>query len=146
MPPLPMQAGRIKIQRALCAIVVLGACAALAAGCGSSTSGNTTGYGTAPAVLPPQTRPGTHPAVVVQMRALRFTPAKVTVAAGQAIEWINHDNVVHNVTSSDGTMIKSGSFGPGKRFEYTPSQPGSYTYYCTIHPTTMQATIVVTRH
>jgi plastocyanin len=121
-----------------------GACvlAASLAACGSSSSANGPDYGTAPVVPAPQTQPGTHPSKVVRMRALRFTPTTVHVRVGQTVEWTNQDNVVHNVTSSDGLTIQSGNFGPGHKFEFTPKQAGTITYYCTIHPTTMQATVV----
>ena len=137
-----MRVGRIQIQRAA-AIVAACALAACLGACGSSSNASGPNYGTAPAVPAPQTPTGTRPSKIVRMRSLSFAPATVHVRVGQTIEWINQDNVVHNVTSNDGTTIQSGNFGPGHRFEFTPKQPGSITYYCTIHPTTMQATIVV---
>ena len=137
-----MRLGRSQILRA---VAPVGACALamLVAGCGSSTNTNSASYGTAPVKAPPQTPAGTRPAVVVRMQGLRFSPASVHVAAGQTIEWVNRDSVVHNVTSSDGTAIMSGNFGPGKKFEFTAKLAGTFTYYCTIHSTTMKGRIVV---
>jgi plastocyanin len=137
-----MRVGRIEIQRAV-AIVGAGALVACLGACGSSTNTNGSNYGTAPVVPAAQTAAGTRPSKIVRMRSLAFIPATVHVRAGQTIEWINQDSVVHNVTSNDGLAIQSGNFGPGHKFEFTPKQPGSITYYCTIHPTTMQATLVV---
>jgi plastocyanin len=139
-----MRVGRIQIQRV---VAIVGACALVAClgACGSSTSATGTNYGTAPVVPAAQTPAGTHPSKIVRMRSLAFAPATVHVRVGQTIEWLNQDSVVHNVTSKDGLTIQSGNFGPGRRFEFTPKQPGSITYYCTIHPTTMQATVVVVR-
>jgi plastocyanin len=127
------------------AVATSAACilAAVAAGCGSSSTASTVAYGTAPVVAPPQTPPGTHPAKVVQMKSLRFTAATVRIKLGQTIEWINRDDVIHNVTSEDGTTIQSGNFGPGGKFEYTPKLAGTITFFCTIHPTTMQGRIIV---
>jgi plastocyanin len=141
-----MRVGRIQIQRAV-AIVGAGALVACLSACGSSSNANGPDYGTAPAVPAPQTPPGTAPSKIVRMRSLAFMPATLHVRVGQTVEWINDDNVVHNVTSNDGLTIKSGNFGPGHKFEFTPKQQGkntySITYYCTIHPTTMQATLIV---
>ena len=137
-----MRVGRIQIQRA---VAIIGACAVVGSlsACGSSSNASGPNFGTAPVVVAPQTPPGTHPSKIVAMRSLAFIPATVHVRVGQTIEWTNQDNVIHNVTSNDGLTIQSGNFGPGHKFEFTPKQTGSITYYCTIHPTTMQATIVV---
>lgn len=138
-----MRVGRIQILRAA---AVAGACAAGAslAACGSSGVPAGVAVGTAPAVPTPQTPPGTPASKVVRLRNLAFSPTTVRVHVGQTIKWVNDDNVVHNVTSQDGTTIASANFGPGQSFEYTPKLAGTtITYYCTIHPTTMQATIVV---
>jgi plastocyanin len=137
-----MRVGRIQIQRAAATV---GACALIAglSACGSSSNAGQPNVGTAPIVPAPQTPPGTPASKTVRMQSLTFAPATVRVRVGQTIEWINADNVIHNVTSNDGLTIQSGNFGPGHKFEFTPKQAGSITYFCTIHPTTMQATIVV---
>jgi plastocyanin len=137
-----MRVGRIQIQRA---VALVGACALVAclSACGSSSNAGQPNVGTSPVVVAPQTPAGTPAGKIVRMQSLAFAPATVHIRVGQTIEWINQDNVVHNVTSNDGLTIQSGNFGPGHKFEFTPRQVGSITYYCTIHPTTMQATIVV---
>jgi plastocyanin len=133
------------------AATTLAACAAVAAvvGCGSSSNSSGANVGTAPVVAPPQTPLHTHPAKVVVMANIAYAPTTVRVSVGQTIEWVNRDNVIHNVTSADGTTINSGDFGPGHSFEYTPRQtdptgkPVTLKYYCTLHPTVMIAKIVV---
>ena len=125
----------------------MGLCA-LGAGlgaCGSSSSANGVHYGTAPVVPALQTPAGTHASRIVRLRNLAFNPNVVHIRVGQTIKWVNRDTVVHNVTSSDGVTIQSNNFAPGHSFEFTAKQPGILTYYCTIHPTTMQASIVVLR-
>jgi plastocyanin len=141
-----MRVGRIQIQRAAATV---GACALVVclSACGSSSNAGQPNVGAAPVVPAPQTPAGTPASRIVRMQSLAFAPATMHVRLGQTIEWINQDNVVHNVTSNDGLTIQSGNFGPGHKFEFTPKQTSSttysITYYCTIHPTTMQATIVV---
>ena len=66
------------------------------------------------------------------------------------------DPGVHTVTSGtvtqdggtvtihpDGTF-DSGEIATGKTFTRKFDTPGTYTYFCRIHPATMQATITVT--
>lgn len=135
--------GRIQIQR-LFALALLCALGAFAGGCGGS-SGNTgtVTYGTAPVIPAPQTPPNTRPSKVVRMQGLSLKPATIHVRVGQTIEWVNRDNVPHNVTSADGVQIQSGNFGPGGKYEFTAKQAATISYYCTIHPTTMQGKIVI---
>lgn len=136
-----MRVGRNEIKRSIAVVCVCGLAVGLAAcGSGSATGAN---YGTAPVVPAPQTPPGTHASRVVRLASLAFKPATVHVRVGQTIRWVNADSVVHNVTASDGLTIQSGNFGPRHSYEFTPKQAGTITYYCTIHPTTMQGTIIV---
>jgi hypothetical protein len=58
------------------------------------------------------------------------------------VTWINRDIVRHTVTSSDG-LFDSGRLSAGGRFNYTFDEPGTYGYFCTIHPL-MRGTIIVT--
>jgi len=83
------------------------------------------------------------PAVAVSMRNLAFTPQRTTATVGQSIEWINRDDVAHNVTTLDGSTIASADLRPGGRFAYVPARAGRLRYYCTIHPSTMSGELVV---
>jgi plastocyanin len=73
---------------------------------------------------------------------LSFTPPTFTVKAGSTVTWINRDSTTHTVTSTTG-LFDSGNLGSGDTFKFTFSQPGTYQYYCTIHPN-MKGTIVAT--
>jgi plastocyanin len=69
-----------------------------------------------------------------------FNPKSVTVKAGQTVAFTNNDSVTHTSTSS---AWDSGDIQPGSSYTLTaPSQPGSYTYHCSIHPS-MTGTLVV---
>jgi plastocyanin len=73
-----------------------------------------------------------------------FAPATLTVAKGTRVEWSNTTDAPHTVTSDSGTTLASSMINPsGGSFSFTFSQPGTYTYHCTIHPN-MKGTIVVT--
>jgi len=49
--------------------------------------------------------------------------------------------VDHTTTSDDG-LWDSATLQPGEQFSFAFDQPGTYTYFCSIHPS-MTATIVV---
>lgn len=77
----------------------------------------------------------------VEMKGIKFLPARVEVAAGTTVTWTNNDPLAHTVTADDGTW-DSGPIDPGKTFSRTFAQPGEYTVHCTPHPF-MKAVIVV---
>ena len=99
-------------------------------------------------VVPP---PSNGPVVHVVMRKLAFDPSTITVKTGERVEWDNHDNVDHTVTSeanasdTSTAVFDSATIHPGATFIYTPQRPGLVRYVCTLHPTVMVGTIKVER-
>jgi plastocyanin len=77
----------------------------------------------------------------VKIDNFSFTPQTLTVAAGTTVTWTNHDDVPHNVVSTD-KVFKSKTMDTDEKFSYTFAKPGTYNYYCSIHPR-MTATVVV---
>jgi plastocyanin len=63
-----------------------------------------------------------------------FTPAELTVAAGTTVEWINRDDIPHVVVSEDKKTFKSKALDTDDKFSYTFTNPGTYAYFCSIHP------------
>ena len=70
-----------------------------------------------------------------------FTPATITVPAGATVTWSNHDDTPHTVTASDNSF-GSAAILPNAQFTYTFSAPGTYNYFCSIHPF-MTAKVIV---
>ncbi len=70
-----------------------------------------------------------------------FTPMEVTVKVGTQITWTNGDDIPHTVVSSD-NAFKSKTLDTDEKFSFTPTKPGTYSYFCSIHPK-MTAKIVV---
>lgn len=70
---------------------------------------------------------------VIEITNLEFYPAEVTIKKGTAIEWINMDSVSHQIEYLDGKII-SNKLEKGDYFDYTFNKPGTYEYYCKIHP------------
>ena len=78
-----------------------------------------------------------------------YLPRQITVSVNDTITWINNDTESHTVTSGNGAGIESlmnnkrgtpnglfdsGSFKPGQSWTHTFTKPGTYNYFCTIHP------------
>jgi 3',5'-cyclic-AMP phosphodiesterase len=70
-----------------------------------------------------------------------FAPSFMSVPAGSAVTWVNHDDIPHNVISSD-KHFASPVLDTGERFTHRFSERGSFPYYCSIHPR-MTAKLVV---
>ncbi len=78
----------------------------------------------------------------LSMQNFAYQPANIQVRAGTTVTWTNQDNVPHSITFKNG-MKDSGLLNQGQSFSYTFSAPGTYQYYCTVHPY-MVATVTVT--
>jgi amicyanin len=70
----------------------------------------------------------------IQIDNFRFTPASITVPAGAVVTWINKDDVPHIVVTKNGKAFKSPVLDTDQKFTHTFAQPGTYEYYCSIHP------------
>src|SRR5579875_3018979 len=96
-----------------------------------------------PAHGPPDPRA----AAVVDMGFESFTPATVTIKAGQAVEWRNTSPITHSVSfdpkaasnPSDVSLppgvrpFASGDVAAGDVYLHTFDVPGTYRYFCTHH-------------
>lgn len=71
-----------------------------------------------------------------------YSPAPMTAAVGDTVTWVNTGVAPHSVTAYDGSF-DSGIMLTGATWSFTPTAPGTYDYYCTLHPD-MKATLVVT--
>ena len=72
-----------------------------------------------------------------------FAPATITVAPGTKVTWTNRDDEPHTVVSdADPKLFKSGPLDTDDGFSFTFEKPGTYRYFCSIHPH-MVGTVVV---
>ena len=62
--------------------------------------------------------------------------------AGTTVTWINHDDDAHTVTST-ANAFRSPGLDTDEKFSFTLHQPGTYEYFCTLHPL-MTGKVVVT--
>ena len=79
--------------------------------------------------------------VEVKIDNFNFMPGDLTVAAGTTVTWVNHDDVPHTVRTMDGA-IKSKALDTDDKFSMTFDKPGTYEYFCSIHPK-MTAKVIV---
>jgi Icc protein len=62
-----------------------------------------------------------------------FAPAMAAVAAGSTVTWTNRDDVPHNIVSTQ-RKFKSPVLDTDEQFSHTFDAPGTYKYFCSIHP------------
>jgi plastocyanin len=72
-------------------------------------------------------------AASVRMAGTRFSPARLSIAAGQIVEWTNDDVRMHTVTAADGSW-DSGELLPGAVWRRRFDDPGTVLIVCTPHP------------
>ena len=71
-----------------------------------------------------------------------FTPAAMTIKAGEKVIFINHDDIPHNVVLANGAS-RSKALDTNDSFALRFDKPGEFAYFCGLHPQ-MQGKIVVT--
>jgi plastocyanin len=83
------------------------------------------------------------PATVAEVDIDQFTflPQRITVKAGTTVTWINEDDVPHTVASS-GKVFKSKALDTADKFSFTFTTPGTYEYFCSLHPHMTGAVVV----
>jgi plastocyanin len=79
--------------------------------------------------------------VAIKIDNFSFSPATVTVPVGTTVRWTNRDDIPHTVVSDD-QAFKSKALDTDQDFTYTFTKPGTYGYFCSIHPK-MIAKVVV---
>jgi plastocyanin len=86
---------------------------------------------------PTATPGGTTAEAQVVMRSLAFVPKELTIQAGTKVTWTNEDSFAHTVTSGtrgNPTGMFDETVQAGGTFSFTFEQPGTYDYFCSIHP------------
>jgi plastocyanin len=79
--------------------------------------------------------------IQVKIDNFTFNPQQITVKAGDTVTWTNHDDIPHTVTSKT-LLFRSKAVDTDDKFSFTFAKPGSYPYFCSLHPH-MTGSIVV---
>jgi plastocyanin len=72
-------------------------------------------------------------ASVVTIDNFTFAPPDLTIAVGTTVKWINRDDIPHTVVESD-TRFRSRALDTDDTFAYTFANPGTFAYFCGLHP------------
>jgi plastocyanin len=134
MPATP-QKRRTGVPVLLVATLVLAAGALLAA-CGGQGGGGVAAPRTAPVRAVDR----------VQIKDFLYAPAAITVPAGTTVTFTNRDSAPHTATSGrsprpDG-VFDTGTLTKGEPKAVRLTTPGTFAYYCAIHPF-MKGTVTV---
>lgn len=72
--------------------------------------------------------------VAIKVDNFSFSPQTITVAVGTGVTWTNQDDIPHTVVSDDKTTFKSKALDTDDKFTFKFTKPGTYPYFCSIHP------------
>src|SRR5437667_494811 len=78
----------------------------------------------------------------IEIKDFAFNPQTLKVKSGEKITWINRDEEPHTIVSVEKQFKKSSALDTDQEFTITAGAPGTYTYFCSVHPK-MTGTIVV---
>jgi plastocyanin len=150
----PKKLLRSPLRLAVTALALV-AVALVVTACGSSSGSKSSGATSDTAASSTSTTSAATSGDTVNIKLIAYKPAKITVTAGSSVTWHQMDPGVHTVTSGtveqtgggvtihpDG-RFDSGELPTGKSFTQKFDTPGTYTYFCRIHPATMHGEITV---
>lgn len=81
---------------------------------------------------------------VVTIDNFSFGMPVITVTPGTTITWTNGDDIPHTVIADDGPKPtwRSHALDTGDQFARRFDKPGTYRYFCSLHPK-MRGTVIV---
>ena len=82
---------------------------------------------------PAATQSGSSAPVEVKVDNFSFSPATITVKPGTTVRWTNRDDIPHTVVE-DNQKFQSKTLDTDETYSYTFTKPGTYGYFCSIHP------------
>jgi plastocyanin len=82
-------------------------------------------------------------AAEVSIDNFAFTPAEITIKAGDSVTWTNRDDIPHTITDAGRPpAFRSPALDTDDKVVFTFPTPGIYRYFCSLHPH-MQASVIV---
>ena len=69
----------------------------------------------------------------IRIEKFAFVPKELTVAPGTTVAWTNGDETPHTISAQD-RQFASKAMDTGDRYEYTFTDEGDFSYFCTLHP------------
>jgi amicyanin len=79
----------------------------------------------------------------VAMENYAYSQSALTIQVGDTVTWTNHDQAPHDVVTTSGpASLRSPMLAQGESWSFTFTVPGTYSYYCSVHPD-MRAQVIV---
>ena len=78
----------------------------------------------------------------VAISAFAFEPAVLTVNVGESVTWVNTDGVPHTSTAAL-NHLWGHLLTTAESFSFTFDTPGTYAYFCEMHPAMVGSITVV---
>jgi amicyanin len=72
--------------------------------------------------------------IAVSIDNFTFNPQTLTVKAGATVTWTNKDDIPHGIAWAGGAFAKSKALDTDDVYSFTFTTPGTYKYFCYIHP------------
>lgn len=69
----------------------------------------------------------------VTIKNMSFTPANLTISAGDTVTWVNEDRPRHSVWEDSGDTFDTGLLANGESASVTFNAAGSFSYRCRPH-------------
>jgi len=82
-----------------------------------------------------------NPSSTVSIDNFTFGPQTLKVKAGTTVTWTNKDDIPHAIATAS-KQSKSKTLDTDDAYSFTFTTPGSYEYFCSLHPH-MTGTVVV---
>jgi len=70
----------------------------------------------------------------IEIKDFHFNPQTLTVKSGEKVTWINRDEEPHTIVSVEKQFKKSTALDTDQEFTITAGAPGTYEYFCSVHP------------
>jgi amicyanin len=68
----------------------------------------------------------------VKIGNFTFSPQELRIKAGTTVTWTNEDDIPHTVVSPP--QVRSKPLDTDDMFSFTFARPGTYKYFCSLHP------------
>jgi plastocyanin len=107
----------------------------------AAMTGTLTVTGDEPAEAPPPAATG--PPAAIDIADFEFRPVEQSVSPSADVTWTNTGQAPHTATFDD-VELNTDQIDPGGEATLSaPADPGSYSYFCAIHPARMRGVLVV---
>lgn len=81
----------------------------------------------------PAPRSGDQGSFMIAIKDFEFTPRNLTIPAGSKVTWINKDEEPHKIVEVNNAFTSQPLDTDGN-FTYQFDTPGTYQYFCALHP------------